>query len=45
MYLDVTVQHKVKDFSNRGDLDPRVLSSSRCRRASPAFLPPPAIRI
>ena len=27
-YLNVTVQHKVKDYSNRGDLDPRVLSST-----------------
>jgi iron complex outermembrane receptor protein len=28
MYLNVTVQHKVKDYSFRGDLDPRVVSST-----------------
>jgi len=28
MYFDLTVQHKVKDYSFRGDADPRVLAST-----------------
>lgn len=28
MYLNLTVQHKVKDYSFRGDLDPRVVSGT-----------------
>ena len=28
MYLNITVAHKVKDYSFRGDADPRVLSST-----------------
>jgi len=32
MYLNFTFQHKVKDYSNRGDLDPRVLNATLLTR-------------